>query len=135
MDLKTNWNKIKDHFNKSLNSNFYVSVAFLNSENIPTVTPIGSLFLNDNQTGYYFEKFSSMLLIHIKPLLERIVTSLKTSDSVICKLFASPATVVGFSASAMYKLDKLSLGVLYRNQVKNKFENGDALDVSIEDYH
>ena len=62
MDLKTNWNKIKDHFNKSLNSNFYVSVAYLNSENIPTVTPIGSLFLNDNQTGYYFEKFSSMLL-------------------------------------------------------------------------
>ncbi len=32
----------------------------------------------------------------------------------------------GFSASAMYKLDKLSLGVLYRNQVKNKFEDGDA---------
>ncbi len=32
----------------------------------------------------------------------------------------------GFSASLLYKMDKLSLGFLYRNQVKNKFENGDA---------
>lgn len=61
MDILTDWNKIRKHFNKSFSSNFYVSVASVDSENNPTVTPIGSLFLNDNQTGFYFEKFPSKL--------------------------------------------------------------------------
>ena len=67
MDIKDNWNNIKVHFNNSLKSNFYVSIAYLDSENIPTATPIGSLFLNDDQTGFYFEKFSSMLLLNAEP--------------------------------------------------------------------
>jgi hypothetical protein len=66
MDIKTDWNKIRKHFNKSFSSNFYVSVASVDSENNPTVTPIGSLFLNDNQTGFYFEKFPSKLPEHAK---------------------------------------------------------------------
>ena len=66
MDLKTNWNEIRKHFNKSFSSNFYVSVASVDSENNPTVTPIGSMFLNDDQTGFYFEKFPSKLPKHAK---------------------------------------------------------------------
>jgi len=66
MDIKTDWNKIRKHFNKSFSSNFYVSVASVDSENNPTVTPIGSMFLNDNQTGFYFEKFPSKLPEHAK---------------------------------------------------------------------
>ena len=64
MDIKTDWNKIRKHFNKSFASNFYVSIASVDAENNPTVTPIGSLFLNDNQTGFYFEKFPSKLPEH-----------------------------------------------------------------------
>ena len=66
MDLITDWNKIRNHFNKSFSSNFHVSVASVDSENNPTVTPIGSMFLNDNQTGFYFEKFPSKLPKHAK---------------------------------------------------------------------
>lgn len=66
MNIETDWNKIRKHFNKSFASNFYVSVASVDSENNPTVTPIGSLFLNDNQTGFYFEKFPSKLPKHAK---------------------------------------------------------------------
>ncbi len=66
MDIKTDWNKIRRHFNKSFRSNFYISIASVDSENNPTVTPIGSLFLNDNQTGFYFEKYPSKLPIHSK---------------------------------------------------------------------
>lgn len=66
MDLISDWNKIREHFNKSFRSNFYVSVASVDSENNPTVTPIGSMFLNDNQTGFYFEKFPSKLPKHAK---------------------------------------------------------------------
>lgn len=33
---------------------------------------------------------------------------------------------MGFAASLLYKIEKLSLGFLYRHQVKNEFEEGDA---------
>ncbi len=61
MDIKSNWKKRRIHFNKSFSSNFHVSVASINSENSPTVTPIGSLFLSNDQTGLYFEKYPSNL--------------------------------------------------------------------------
>lgn len=66
MERLTEWNKIRKHFNKSFSSNFHVSVASVDLENNPTVTPIGSMFLNDNQTGFYFEKFPSKLPKHAK---------------------------------------------------------------------
>jgi hypothetical protein len=61
MDLQTNWLEIRNHFNKSFRTNFHVSIASVDNENNPTVTPIGSLFLNSNQTGFYFEKFPTKL--------------------------------------------------------------------------
>lgn len=64
MDIKTDWTKIRRHFNKSFRSNFHIAVASVDSDNNPTVTPIGSLFLNDDQTGFYFEKFPSKLPQH-----------------------------------------------------------------------
>tara|TARA_R110002051_G_scaffold56046_1_gene103819 strand:+ start:6617 stop:7102 length:486 start_codon:yes stop_codon:yes gene_type:complete len=66
MDLQVNWKKIRTHFNKSFSSNFHISIASVDVDNNPTVTPIGSLFLNDNQTGFYFEKFPSKLPEHAK---------------------------------------------------------------------
>jgi len=66
MDIKTDWASIRLHFNKSFRSNFYVSIASVDAENNPTVTPIGSLFLNDKQSGFYFEKYPSKLPIHAK---------------------------------------------------------------------
>ncbi len=61
MDIKTNWKEIKKHFNRSFRTNFHVSIASVDKDGIPTVTPIGSLFLNNNQTGFYFEKYPKSL--------------------------------------------------------------------------
>jgi len=66
MDLSSNWDKIRLHFNKSFRSNFHVSIASITSDNIPTVTPIGSLFLNNDQTGFYFEKYPAKLPMYSK---------------------------------------------------------------------
>jgi len=57
MDIQKNWHIIKRHFNKSFRSNFYVSIASVNENNEPDVTPVGSLFLNHDQSGFYFEKY------------------------------------------------------------------------------
>jgi hypothetical protein len=61
MDIISNWADIRKHFNKSFRTNFHVSIASADKYNNPTVTPIGSLFLNNNQTGFYFEKFPTKL--------------------------------------------------------------------------
>jgi len=64
MDIKSNWNSIRIHFSKSFQSSLHVSIASVDTENNPTVTPIGSLFLNNGQKGFYFEKFPSKLPKH-----------------------------------------------------------------------
>ena len=66
MDILKNWKAISIHFSKSFKSSLHVSIASVDAENNPTVTPIGTLFLNDNPTGFYFEKFPSKLPEHAK---------------------------------------------------------------------
>lgn len=64
MDLNKNWLKIRKHFNQSFKTNLHVSFASVDANHQPTVTPIGSFFLNDNQSGFYFEMFPSKLPLH-----------------------------------------------------------------------
>ena len=61
MDINSNWEEIIKHFNRSFSTNFHVSIASVDKENNPMVTPIGSLFLNKNRTGFYFEKYPTTL--------------------------------------------------------------------------
>ena len=61
MDIQSNWPAIRKHFSKCFRTNFHVAIASVGNNNNPTVTPIGSLFLNHDQTGFYFEKFPSKL--------------------------------------------------------------------------
>jgi len=66
MDLIRSWTDIRKHFNQSFRTNFHVSVASVDKDNNPTVTPIGSLFFNNNQTGFYFEKYPTKLPKNVK---------------------------------------------------------------------
>jgi hypothetical protein len=61
MDLQTDWHTIRKHFNTCFRTNFHVSVASVDTENKPTVTPIGSMFLKRDQTAFYFEKYPTKL--------------------------------------------------------------------------
>jgi len=66
MKIIKDWNTIKQHISDSFKSSLHVSIATVNKNNIPTITPIGTLFLNNNQTGFYFEKFSSGLTSNVE---------------------------------------------------------------------
>lgn len=61
MDLKKDWARIRAHFNKSMSTSFHVSIGSVNQDNQPTVTPVGTFFLNGNQTGFYFEVYATKL--------------------------------------------------------------------------
>ena len=64
IDLKAKWLEIRKHFNRSFRSNFHVAIASIDKDNNPTVTPIGSLFLNKDCAGFYFEKYPRKLPEH-----------------------------------------------------------------------
>ncbi|MDH5415151.1 MAG: hypothetical protein OEW87_13525 [Flavobacteriaceae bacterium] len=66
MDLVKNWPDIRKHFSKSFGSSLHCAIASVDQHNKPTLTPIGSLFLNKDQTGFYFEKFPKKLPKNIK---------------------------------------------------------------------
>lgn len=61
MDLMDNWDKIRSHFSKSFGTSLHVSIASVDKYHLPTITPIGSLFLNTDLTGFYFEMFPTKL--------------------------------------------------------------------------
>lgn len=66
MDINADWKHIRKHFNNSFSQNLFIPIGSVDSDNNPTLTPIGSLFLNNNQTGFYFEKFPTKLPLHAK---------------------------------------------------------------------
>jgi hypothetical protein len=61
MEIVDNWERIRSHFSKSFGSSLHVSIASVDEDHQPTATPIGSLFLNTDQTGFYFEKYPTKL--------------------------------------------------------------------------
>ena len=56
LDAK-NWELIRKLAKEAFKSSFYYSIATVDSEGHPHVTPIGSLFLRKNFTGFYLEHF------------------------------------------------------------------------------
>ncbi|WP_074407622.1 MULTISPECIES: pyridoxamine 5'-phosphate oxidase family protein [Aquimarina] len=66
MDSIANWKFIRKHFNVTYKTSLSVAIASVDNDNKPTVTPIGTFFLNKDQTGFYFEKFPKKIPHNVK---------------------------------------------------------------------
>ena len=55
------WSEIRQVFESANKSCLHVAMATVDSEGSPHVTPIGSLILRDNCSGFYFEEFPVQL--------------------------------------------------------------------------
>jgi hypothetical protein len=60
------WDKIRKIFHDAFHSSFHYAVATVNEDGSPHVTPIGSLFLGDDQKGFYFEEYVSTLPMNLR---------------------------------------------------------------------
>jgi hypothetical protein len=60
-NIRDQWKKVKAVLEKGQASTIYCSVASINTDGTPNVTPIGTVFLSDEQTGYYFDHYTSAL--------------------------------------------------------------------------
>ncbi len=58
MNIKENWADIQAVFRDAYSTSRHCAIATVNEDGSPHITPIGSLFLRDNCTGYYFEEHS-----------------------------------------------------------------------------
>lgn len=61
MSSLENWDKVKSVVDSAFLSSLNFAIATVNEDGSPHVTPIGSFFLAEPGTGYYFEKFSHKL--------------------------------------------------------------------------
>jgi len=61
MDLKKDWLLIQSIVESAISSSKHCSIASVDANGNPHVTPIGFVFLGNDGTGYYFEKYSKQL--------------------------------------------------------------------------
>ncbi len=82
MEIDTHWHIVKKLFKKAFSSSFHYSIASIDENGKPHVTPIGSLILGAPGKAIYFEEFTSKLPSNIKA--NRFVSVLAVNSS---KLF------------------------------------------------
>lgn len=66
MDLKQYWRKIKTVVETGQRSKVHCAIASVGADGTPNITPIGTVFLRDNQTGFYFDKYTSQLATNLE---------------------------------------------------------------------
>ena len=66
MDIKQHWGMIQDFVQTAMKSSRHLSFATVTEDGYPHVTPIGSLILRDNCTGFYFEEYTKQMPANFK---------------------------------------------------------------------
>jgi hypothetical protein len=61
MNLKQHWPEIQRVLNRGQASTMYCSLATVNADGTPNITPVGTVFLRDDCTGYYFDHYAAKL--------------------------------------------------------------------------
>jgi len=57
MGMGEHWKTIQAVFRESQNSSMHFAIATVNPGGFPNMAPIGALFLREDKTGFYFDKF------------------------------------------------------------------------------
>lgn len=61
MSLRQNWPKIQSVLSAGQASSLYCSIATVDPKGMPTITPVGTVFLRADQTGYFFDHYAESL--------------------------------------------------------------------------
>ena len=66
MEIDGHWETIRRLFRKSFASSLHYAVATVDEDGSPSITPIGSLFLRRDRTGFFFDKYLRSLPRHLE---------------------------------------------------------------------
>ncbi|WP_026842969.1 pyridoxamine 5'-phosphate oxidase family protein [Citrifermentans bremense] len=66
MEIEKHWPMIKAVLEKAHSTNRHCAIATVSEDGTPHVTPIGSLFLRDDCTGFYIESYCQKMADNLK---------------------------------------------------------------------
>ncbi|ACH37545.1 pyridoxamine-5'-phosphate oxidase-related FMN-binding protein [Citrifermentans bemidjiense Bem] len=66
MEIGKHWPMIKAVLDKAHSTNRHCAIATVSEDGTPHVTPIGSLFLRDDCTGFYIESYCQKMADNLK---------------------------------------------------------------------
>lgn len=81
------WDSIGKIFRDAFKSSFHYSIATVNEDGSPHVTPIGSLILLSDRRGFYFEEYVSTLSRNLKRDKRVCVMAVNTGKWALIKSF------------------------------------------------
>lgn len=92
------WKMIQRLFEDAFRSSFHYAIATVGENGEPHVTPIGSLILRDDRTGFYFEEYPKRLQLNLRHNKRICVMAVNSSTwaawkSFILGRFGSPPVV------------------------------------------
>ncbi len=92
------WMRIRKLFSDSFRTSFHYTFATVGEDGVPRATPIGSLILRPDRTGFYFEEYASGLRKNLEKNRRVCVLAVKTSKwfflkSLFLGKFTEPAAV------------------------------------------
>ena len=61
LSIEEHWPEIRRVVSHGLASTIYCSLASINHDGTPNVTPVGTVFLREDKTGYYFDHYTRAL--------------------------------------------------------------------------
>src|SRR5690554_5010686 len=61
MNIKDDWKKVKSVLEQGQASTVYCSIATVNPYGTPHITPVGTVFLRNDQSGYFFDHYAEAL--------------------------------------------------------------------------
>ena len=120
MNLQQNWKQIRKHFNRSNQTSFHVSIATIKPDGTPWVTPIGSLMLNHDYTGIYFEMFPRTMPTNFKTNKKVVIMGVNSGlwfwlKSIVLGTFSSsPAIRLVGSVGELRKATPVEIARLYK---------------------
>jgi len=133
MNLDENWPAIKRVFEQSFKSSFHYSIASVNNDGTPQVTPIGSLFLSEPGHGYYFEEFPQQMPQNFKTNNNICVLAVNSSrwfwfKSLLSGKFVSPPAIRLLGEAGARREANANEIQLWRKRVKQtRFTKGYAM--------
>lgn len=61
MNLKEDWKKVKSVLEQGQASSIYCSIGTVSPDGTPHITPVGTFFLGEEPTGYFFDHYAKAL--------------------------------------------------------------------------
>jgi len=81
MELTNHWNDITRVIRSSQRSSLHCSIATVDDQGMPNVTPIGTVFLRDNYTGYFFDTYTSKMSANLEHNSKVCLSAVNTKTS------------------------------------------------------